>query len=218
MFFWNCTILLFVFALQLANSFANGIPFLNHDTLKPLPVLYITTELNGSQLKDKCDLLKINFGKNNFFVIDRDEKQSINMMEIEYLIKEFAEEYGGKLLVLDMLKDINFGIAYDINNYQDIAQKLMPKLRSNADKYNLTILFVHHLNKLGKTLGSTGFDAVVDGIINKANLMCTPTQLGKLISTHKEMLKKKGLHISKYRTNEGRTYHVKYEEPSLEDK
>lgn len=279
-----------LFALQLANSFANGIPFLNHDILKPSPVLYITTELNGSQLKDRCDLLKINFDKNKFFVIDRDEKQSINMMEIEYQIKEFAEKYGGKLLILDMLKDINFGIAYDINNYQDIAQKLMPKLRSYADKYNLTILFVHHLNKLGKTLGSTGFDAVVDGIIrlsknsfeessikfeminrdfpeeklylnknknqvfsiaedssldyvnpniigfikyairekefdfivsdiiNKANLMCTPTQLGKLISTHKEMLKKEGLHISKYRTNEGRTYHVKYEEPSLEDK
>ena len=64
-----------------------------------------------------------------------------------------------------MLKDIDFNISYDINSYQDIYQKLMPKIRSYADKYNLTILFVHHLNKLGKTLGSTGFDAVVDGII-----------------------------------------------------
>ena len=211
------------------------------------------------------------------------------MMDIEYQIKEFAEEYNGKLMILDMLKDIDFNIAYDINNYQDISQKLMPKLRSYAEKYNLTILFVHHLNKLGKTLGSTGFDAVVDGIIrlsknsyddnsikleiinrdfpdeelclkksktqafsiaeddyldyvnpniigfikyairekefdfsasdviNKANLMCTPTQLGKLLSTHKELLEKEGLHITRYRTNDGRSYHIKYEEPSLEN-
>lgn len=165
----------------------------------------------------------------------------------------------------------------------------MSKIRSYADKYNLTILFVHHLNKLGKTLGSTGFDAVVDGIIslskncfddntikmeiinrdfpneeellnkdknqifsiaedtsldyvnpniirfikyairekdfdfnisetiNKANLMCTPTQLRKLINNNMDLLEKEGLHITKYRTNEGRMYHIKYEEPSLEN-
>ena len=69
-------------------------------------------------------------------------------MDIEYQVKEFAEEYNGKALILDMLKDIDFGIGYDINNYQDIAQKLMPKIRSYADKYNLTIIFVHHLNIL----------------------------------------------------------------------
>ena len=278
-----------LFALQLANSLANGIPFLNHDILKPSPVLYITTELTGSQLKDRCNLLNINFKPKQFFAIERSEKQTVNMMDIEYQIKEFAEEYNGKLMILDMLKDIDFNIAYDINNYQDISQKLMPKLRSYAEKYNLTILFVHHLNKLGKTLGSTGFDAVVDGIIrlsknsyddnsikleiinrdfpdeelclkksktqvfsiaeddyldyvnpniigfikyairekefdfsasdviNKANLMCTPTQLGKLLSTHKELLEKEGLHITKYRTNDGRSYHIKYEEPSLEN-
>ena len=278
-----------LFALQLANSIANGKPFLGHEILKPSPVLYITTELSDSQLKDRCNLLGISFEKNKFFVIDRDEKQNISFMDIEYQVKEFAEEYNGRILILDMLKDIDFSISYDINSYQDISQKLMPKIRSYADKYNLTILFVHHLNKLGKTLGSTGFDAVVDGIIrlnkncyddntikmeiinrdfpdieehlhkdknqvfsiaqdtslefvnpnvigfikyairekefdfmvseiiNKANLMCTPTQLGKLISTHEELLKKEGLQITRYRTTDGRVIHVKYEEPSLEN-
>lgn len=278
-----------LFALQLANSIANGKPFLGHEILKPSPVLYITTELSDSQLKDRCNLLEISFKKNTFFAIDRSDKQSINFRDIEYEVKEFAEEYNGKILILDMLKDISFDISYDINSYQDIAQKLMPQIRSYADKYNLTILFVHHLNKLGKTLGSTGFDAVVDGIIrlskncfddntikmeiinrdfpdeeehlhkdknqvfsiaedtsldyvnpniigfikyairekdfdfnvseiiNKANLMCTPTQLGKLISNNMDLLEKEGLHITKYRTNESRMYHIKYEEPSLEN-
>ena len=154
-----------LFTLQLANSIANGKPFLGHEILKPPPVLYITTELSDNQLKDRCNLLGISFKKNTFFAIDRSDKQSINFRDIEYEVKEFAEEYNGKILILDMLKDISFDISYDINSYQDIAQKLMPQIRSYADKYNLTILFVHHLNKLGKTLGSTGFDAVVDGII-----------------------------------------------------
>ena len=270
-----------LFTLQLANSIVNNKAFLGHEILKPSPVLYITTELSDSQLKDRCNLLGISFEKNKFFVIDRSEKQSIDFFEIEYQIKEFAEELNGRVLILDMLKDIDFNIAYDINSYQDISQKLMPKIRSNADKYNLTILFVHHLNKLGKTLGSTGFDAVVDGIIrlckncfddntikmeiinrdfpeeeknlhkdknqvfsiaedtsldyvnpniigfikyairekdfdfnvseiiNKANLMCTPTQLGKLINNNMDLLEKEGLHITKYRTNEGRKYHIK---------
>ena len=122
-----------LFALQLASSLANGIPFLNHDILKPSPVLYITTELTGSQLKDRCNLLNINFKPKQFFAIERSEKQTVNMMDIEYQIKEFAEEYNGKLMILDMLKDIDFNIAYDINNYQDISQKLMPKLRSYAE-------------------------------------------------------------------------------------
>ena len=278
-----------LFALQLANSIANKKAFLGHEILKPSPVLYITTELSDSQLKDRCNLLGISFNKNTFFAIDRSDKQAINFRDIEYEVKEFAEEYNGKILILDMLKDISFDISYDINSYQDIAQKLMPQIRSYADKYNLTILFVHHLNKLGKTLGSTGFDAVVDGIIrlskncyddstikmeiinrdfpddeeylhkdknqvfsiakdnaletqnpivigfvkyaireknfdfnvseiiNKANLMCTPTQLGKLLNTNVDLLEQEGLHITKYRTNEGRRYHIDYEEPSLEN-
>ena len=77
-----------LFALQLANSIANGKPFLGHEILKPSPVLYITTELSDSQLKDRCNLLGISFKKNTFFAIDRSDKQSINFRDIEYEIKE----------------------------------------------------------------------------------------------------------------------------------
>lgn len=116
-------------------------------------------------MKGRCNLLGISYKKNTFFAIDRPDKQSINFRDIEYEVKEFAEKLNGRILILDMLKDIDFNIFYDINSYQDISQKLMPQIRRYAYKYNLTILFVHHLDKLGKTLGTTGFDAVVDGII-----------------------------------------------------
>ena len=46
-----------LFALQLANSIANGKPFLGHDILNSSPILYITTELSDSQLKDRRNLL-----------------------------------------------------------------------------------------------------------------------------------------------------------------
>ncbi len=42
-----------LFALQLANSIANKKTFLGHEILKPSTVLYITTELSDSQLKDR---------------------------------------------------------------------------------------------------------------------------------------------------------------------
>ena len=154
-----------LFALQLANSIANGIKFLSYDIIKPSPVLYVTTELRSSQIKQRCIQLEISFKNNNFFSIDRKDKPTINIMDIEYQIKEFAEEYNGKFLILDMLKDIDFGVYYDINNYQDVSQQLLPKIRSIADKYDLTVLVVHHMNKIGKTLGSTGFEAVADGVI-----------------------------------------------------
>ncbi len=55
-------------ALQLANSIANKKAFLGHEILKPSPVLYITTELSDSQLKDGFSLLGISLEKNKFFV------------------------------------------------------------------------------------------------------------------------------------------------------
>ena len=72
-----------------------------------------------------------------------------------------------------LIKDIDFEVQYDINNYQDVAQQVFPKLRTYCDKYNVTFLVTHHLNKTGKTLGSIALDATVDGRItlieNKSN-------------------------------------------------
>ena len=34
-----------------------------------------------------------------------------------------------------MLKDMDLGISYDINDFQDVAQKLMPKLRELCNEW-----------------------------------------------------------------------------------
>ncbi|MFI3260663.1 MAG: AAA family ATPase [bacterium] len=153
-----------MFALQMSNAIALGKQFLGFNTIKA-PVLYISTESNQFQIKDRCKLLGIEFSNNSFFVIDRNEKGQINLSDIELELQEFSLNYNGKLVIIDMLKDLNIGIDYQINDYQDVGQILLPKFRELCDKYNFTILFTHHLNKKGKVLGSTAFDAVVDGKI-----------------------------------------------------
>ena len=151
-----------MFALQLSYAIACGKQFLGHNT-KSSPVLYISTESDFGQIRDRIDFLGLEFPKDTFFIIDRNGKGEVNLNELEVDIMEFAKYKDGKVLIIDMLKDTNVGIDYDINNYQDVGQKLLPKLRSICEKYNLTILFTHHLNKRGTVLGSTAFDAVVDG-------------------------------------------------------
>lgn len=271
-------------ALQLSNSIINGTQFLGHNTM-PSPVLYISTESDFGQIQDRIKTLGLTFPKDSFFVIDRNGKGEVSIFDFEVNLLEFSKYKNGKLVILDMLKDTNLGIDYDINSYQDVGQKLLPKLRSICEKYNITILFTHHLNKNGKTLGSTAFDAVVDGkltlienkndkslvrlniinrdfselniqlkktqnqifnvvdpiqdeeinsnlilfikyvigkedfdftckeIVNKANLMLTPKQFGRLLNSNIELLKNEGIWIEKDRSSSRRNYHVHYEEP-----
>lgn len=151
-----------MFAIQLSYALTTGKQFLGHNVMSS-PVLYVSTETSFGQLKKRVKSLGLEFPTNSFFIIDRNGKSEVNLNDIEIKISEFAKDKGGKLLIIDMLKDVNLGIIYDLNNYQDVGQKLLPKLRSLCEKYDLTILFTHHLNKHGSILGSTAFDAVVDG-------------------------------------------------------
>lgn len=152
-------------ALQLSYYITNGLPFLGHKvTLSP--VLYISTESDFGQLQDRYKTLDLVPKKDSLFVIDRDGKPNISIFDHEWEIADFAgDKTTNKLVIIDMLKDMDLGISYDINDFQDVAQKLMPKLRELCEKYNITILFTHHLNKRNETLGSTAFDACIDGKI-----------------------------------------------------
>lgn len=85
--------------------------------------------------------MELSAKKDSLFIIDRQNKVNISLRDLEYDIKTFAEEYNGKLIILDMLKDIDFGVQYDINNYQDVAQQIFPKLRTYCDKYNITFSY-----------------------------------------------------------------------------
>ena len=152
-------------ALQLANSIATGNTFLGYRTI-PSPVLYISTEMNSRQMVDRIDKMKLDFNDNNFKFIEQNPKErNLNLMDLQLNFDDFSKEFNGRFVIIDMFSGIGFNSGYDLNNYQDIGQVVIPKFRELCQKYNFTILLVHHLNKNNTSLGSTAIDGSVDGKI-----------------------------------------------------
>lgn len=154
-----------LFGLQLADSIANGTTFLGFKT-NPSPVLYISTEMNFSQILDRIDKMKLEFTDDNFRFKEQEvNERKLNLMDLNYEFQTFSNELNGRFVIIDMLSGIDMNNSYDINNYQDMGQYVIPKFRELCKKYNFTILLIHHLNKNNKSLGSTAIDGSVDGII-----------------------------------------------------
>ena len=152
-------------ALQLANSVATGNNFLGFRT-SPSPVLYISTEMDSTQILNRIDMMGLQFNDNNFLVIEQNVgERKLNLMDLQSQFQEFANDYNGKLVIIDMFSGIDLNNGYDLNNYQDMGQVVIPKFREMCKKYNFTILLVHHLNKNNTSLGSTAIDGSVDGKI-----------------------------------------------------
>ena len=152
-------------ALQIANSICNGISFLDLKTNKT-PVLYLSTEMNPSETISRINLMNCKLNSNDFFYTYSDENSTqFNIIKVEKEIMNFSEKYNGKLVFIDMFNGINFGYNYDLNNYQDMSQNIFPQIRNLCNKYNVSIILVHHLNRKGKSLGSTAIDTCVDGKI-----------------------------------------------------
>ena len=152
-------------ALQLANSIATGTTFLGFRT-SPSPVLYISTEMNSTQLVDRIDKMNLKFNDDNFVMIEQNpNERRLNLMDLQLQFQTFSNEYNGRFVVIDMFSGIDLNNGYDLNNYQDIGQVVFPKFRELCQKYDFTILLVHHLNKNNTSLGSTAIDGSVDGKI-----------------------------------------------------
>lgn len=152
-------------ALQLANSIATGTNFLGFRT-SPSPVLYISTEMNFSQILDRIDKMNLEFTDDNFRLKEQEiNERKLNLMDLQLEFQEFANDLNGRFVIIDMFSGIDMNNGYDLNNYQDMGQYVIPKFRELCKKYNFTILLIHHLNKNNKSLGSTAIDGSVDGII-----------------------------------------------------
>lgn len=152
-------------ALQLANSIATGTTFLGFRT-SPSPVLYISTEMNFSQILDRIDKMNLEFNDDNFRLKEQEiNERKLNLIDLQLEFQEFANDLNGRFVIIDMFSGIDMNNGYDLNNYQDMGQYVIPKFRELCKKYNFTILLIHHLNKNNKSLGSTAIDGSVDGII-----------------------------------------------------
>lgn len=151
-------------ALQLAHSIATGTIFLGFK-VNPSPILYISTEMDSSQIADRIKKMNLEFN-NNFFLIEQEpDKKKLNLDDLEEKISEFANFNQGKFVIIDMFNGVYINDKFDLYNYQDMAQIVFPKYRKLCSKYGITILLLHHLNKTNTTLGSTAIDGTVDGIM-----------------------------------------------------
>lgn len=156
-------------ALQIANSLTNNKEFLGFK-VNPTPVLYISTELSSFQLKERLNIMSYEFSHNSFFFLEKDSNHRLCLTDdLQLELKEFSETYNGKFVIVDIMCGIDYGYELDINNYSDVMKKMFDKYRELSKKYNLTFLLVHHLNKEGKTLGSTGIDGNMNGILTLIN-------------------------------------------------
>ena len=154
-----------LFALQLANSVATGTTFLGLKT-KSSPALYISTEMDSTQILERIDKMELEFNDDNFVFIEHEDGQrNFNLFDLQLQLSEFSLDLNGKLVIIDMFNGINLNGNYDLNNYQDMSNQVFPQFRELCNKYNFTILLVHHLNKSNTSLGSTAIDGSVDGII-----------------------------------------------------
>ena len=150
-------------ALQIANSLTNNKEFLGFK-VNPTPVLYISTELS------RLNITGYEFSPNSFFFLEKDSEHRLCLTDdLQLELKEFSEKYNGKFVIVDIMYGIDYGCELDINNYSDVMKKMFDKYRELSKKYNLTFLLVHHLNKEGKTLGSTGIDGNMNGILTLIN-------------------------------------------------
>lgn len=156
-------------ALQIANSLTNNKEFLGFK-VNPTPVLYISTELSSLQLMERLNITSYEFSPNSFFFLVKDSNHRLCLTDdLQLELKEFSETYNGKFVIVDIMCGIDYGYELDINNYSDVMKKMFDKYRELSKKYNLTFLLVHHLNKEGKTLGSTGIDGNMNGILTLIN-------------------------------------------------
>lgn len=150
--------------LQIANCVVNALPFLDYRTNKCF-VFLVNTEIYESELFTRIIDTNSHFTDENFSFIDPIVNgKKISIFDLELELQKVSNININKLIIIDILNDIDFGINYDLNSYQDIGQKIFPKLRDLCNKYNTTIIFIHHLNKRNETLGSTAIDSSVDGI------------------------------------------------------
>lgn len=151
-------------ALQLAHAIATGTIFLGFK-VNLSPVLYISTEMDSSQIADRIKKMNLEFN-NNFYLIEQElDKKKLNLDDLEEKISEFANINQGKFVIIDMFNGVYINDKFDLYNYQDMAQIVLPKYRKLCSKYGITILLLHHLNKTNTTLGSTAIDGAVDGIM-----------------------------------------------------
>jgi AAA domain len=153
------------FALQLANSIAEGTPFFGRETNRN-EVVYLALEDSLRRLKSRSDLIG-SFWSTKLRFFTEWSKGSDALDDLRNLL-----EYVGtgivKLLVVDVIARI-FPAETDHNDYGMVGDFLAAIQRLSV-KYGTAVLLVHHFSKSAKEdfvdslIGSTAYSSTTDTV------------------------------------------------------
>ena len=153
--------------LAICLSVATGLDFLGYHTNKG-ESLYLALEDSRHRLKNRLGKIlgENEIPKNFNFVI---KAPSLANGLIDMLEKHMQEHPATKLIAIDTLQKIRTGATKQEGAYAADYREV-GMLKSFADKYNITVLLVHHLRKqkdadvFNKISGTNGIMGVADTI------------------------------------------------------
>lgn len=140
-------------ALQMAYSICSGNEFLNKFQTKQGGVLYLDKENGIYIMKKRTKMIKeglnlqtgsLEVGFICFSTIKIDKISDINKLE------EAIKEYHPKILIIDTYRR---AISFDENDAGSVSELFVDILRPLVEKYNISILLIHHNRKSGQGSG-----------------------------------------------------------------
>jgi len=166
------------FALQLAISISLGKSLFDSIEVQQTGVLYLSLEDNIRRIKKRLSrVLKESENPSNlFFRTDLPRASAGGLTAIEEFLNEHP--YVG-LIIIDTFAKFRDSQKSNKNGYQEDYEAIGP-LKKIADKYEITILLIHHLRKFDNTedpldniSGTTGLSGATD-----ANLVLARERMG----------------------------------------
>lgn len=166
--------------------------FLGRKTKNVKKVLYVSTEMS----QEDVALRFKGIGIKNPEKIEIIGNEKLGIFNLEYVVADCD------LIVIDILFDFLNSGCDDSNNYSKVYE-FFQNIRHNDRLNKHTWIFVHHLNKSGKVLGSVAIDSAQDTrlTIKMPNDRVSPLRIlqayGKQVGCHeiKYTFEKSNIHL-----------------------
>jgi hypothetical protein len=157
-------------ALQLAVCVSLGKPLFDSITVQKTGVLYFALEDNVRRIKKRLErkLGESELPENLYFETESPRASVGGLAKIENFIREYPDV---KLIIVDTLARFRDVSGSNKNSYLE-DYSAITGLKKIADKYEITILIIHHLRKFDNTedpldniSGTTGITGATDANI-----------------------------------------------------
>lgn len=156
------------FCLSCAIALANGERFLSYEAAKPVPVLYLDGEMQGTAMQERLNQLTKGIPTKEEISIYTPDCQDltnsnpdVGLPEGRLAIDEMVRETNPKVVFIDNISTfVRTGNENEGDSWAPV-QEWAVQLR----KRGVAVVFIHHANKEGKQRGSHKKEDVMDIVI-----------------------------------------------------